>query len=220
MKLKTFIKKAKVRIKSNPKVFVIGFNKTGTTTLKRVLWELGYSIGDQGEGELLLKSWGTDFNNKLIDYCKTAEAFQDLPFSMPEVYKKLYDEFGDSKFILTTRDNSEQWFNSLCNFHSKIWNENDGVPNAVKLKQANYRYTGFAYDSFKILFETDDKDLYNKSALIAKYESHNADVRSFFKAKLDSFIEINVSEQKDYHRLCNFLSTPPQRQGFLWENKT
>ena len=220
MRVETFFKKLNTRIKSKPKVFVIGLNKTGTTTLKTTLWELGYSIGDQKEGELLLKHWELGFQRKLKGYCTTSEAFQDLPFSIPEVYKKLYEWFGDAKFILTTRDNLEQQFNSLCNFHSKIFNENEGLPSAEKLKQAQYRYTGFAYNSFKVLFGTDDKDLYNRNALITKYENHNADARNFFKENQNSFVEINVSNHEDYLKLCNFLSKAPKRDGFLWENKT
>ena len=220
MNLKTVVKKIKTSIKSKSKVFVVGFNKTGTTTLKRELWNLGYSIGDQEKAECLLKYWELDFKVKLINYCKTAEAFQDIPFSIPDVYKILYEEFKDAKFILSTRDNSEQWFNSLCNFHSKIWNEGKGVPSLEQLKKVNYRYDGFAYKAFTIIFGNHNNEAYNKQVLISRYEKHNSDVRSFFESNPNSFIEVNVSDQKDYLRLCDFLGKTPKKEGFLWKNKT
>jgi len=41
--------------KNSPKIFCVGFNKTGTTTLEATLKEFGYFMGDQVKGELLIK---------------------------------------------------------------------------------------------------------------------------------------------------------------------
>ena len=36
--------------------------------------------------------------------------------------------FPESKFILTIRDNSEQWYNSITKFHAKLWGKENRVP--------------------------------------------------------------------------------------------
>jgi len=220
MILKNILKILKTKIKSKSKVFVIGFNKTGTTTLKSVLWELGYSVGSQREGELLLGDWQRDSFKKIFALCETAECFQDIPFSLPRTYMHLYEKYKDAKFILSVRDSSNQWYNSLCNFHSKMWNNGRGVPNAEIMKQVQYVKEGYAYESFKLIFETNDDDLYNKDRLIQTYEEHNEEVRAFFEDKKNSLIELNVSKESDYKKLCEFLNKEPKRGGFLWENKT
>ena len=40
------------------KVFCIGFGRTGTTSLERALRDLGYRLGDQRQGELVLSFSG------------------------------------------------------------------------------------------------------------------------------------------------------------------
>jgi len=220
MRVETFFKKLKTKIKSNPKVFVIGFNKTGTTTIKRSLWELGYSIGDQKEGEALIYDWRKGNYKPIFDHCKTSEAFQDIPFSLPDFYKFLMVEYPNAKFILSVRDNPEQWYNSLCNFHTRMWGVGKQLPTKNQLMNANYLEKGFAYFYVKNAFKTLDSDLYNKDLLINSYKSHIANVKLMFSNQKDTFIEVNVANKCDYERLCFFLDKKPVRKDFLWENKT
>jgi hypothetical protein len=87
------------------KVFCIGRNKTGTTSLKRAFEDLGYPVGDQRKAEILTGKHYFDGNfQPIIDYCKTAQVFQDVPFSYPETYKYLDKAYPGGKFILTLRD--------------------------------------------------------------------------------------------------------------------
>ena len=77
--------------RSYDKIFVIGFNKTGTTSLYFTLKELGFNMGNQKVAEVMTYYMfkNNDFS-ELKPYCQTAEAFQDVPFSFPNIYKKLY----------------------------------------------------------------------------------------------------------------------------------
>tara|TARA_R110002012_G_scaffold319389_2_gene539628 strand:+ start:11786 stop:12097 length:312 start_codon:yes stop_codon:yes gene_type:complete len=84
----------------NPKIFCIGHNKTGTTTMQAVLAGFGYDLGNQRQGELLLDAWYARDFNQIIEYCHTAEAFQDVPFSLPDTYKELDEAFPDAKFFV------------------------------------------------------------------------------------------------------------------------
>jgi|OM-RGC.v1.024918694 hypothetical protein len=95
-----------------PKIFCIGFNKTGTTSLHRALFREGFKLGDQPTAEKLLNAYVAGHYEPIEAYCKTARAFQDIPFSLPRMYQPLYRAYPDAKFILSIRDSGEQWFAS------------------------------------------------------------------------------------------------------------
>ncbi|MEW6132914.1 MAG: sulfotransferase [Pseudomonadota bacterium] len=105
------------------KIFCIGRNKTGTTSLAAALRELGVRVGNQKPAELLLKDWAVRDFRRLVAYCHTAQAFQDIPFSLPYTFQAMDMHFPESKFILTVRDSADQWYHSLVKFHKKIWGE-------------------------------------------------------------------------------------------------
>ena len=84
------------------KVFCVGRNKTGTTSLDVALRELGYLMGDQREAEWLIDAYAARDFKPIVEYCRSAEAFQDVPFSYPYTYVVLDQAFPESKFILTS----------------------------------------------------------------------------------------------------------------------
>lgn len=206
--------------KSKPKVFCIGQNKTGTTTLEAVLKGFGYKMGDQVKGELLFFDWYQRNFKSLFDFCKTADAFQDFPFSLPYTYMALDQTFKNAKFILTVRDDPQQWYVSLTQFHSKLWADGQRLPTADDLKQADYRYKGYTYETFKLLHNTADDNLYAKETLISSYERHNFLVQDYFRSRPDKLLVINVNKREDYAKLCQFLNQPVKAEGFPWKNKT
>lgn len=102
-----------------PKIFGIGRNKTGTTTLKAVFRRHGFVVGDQPEAELLAHLNYFDGRFDWLDtYCQTAEVFQDAPFSWPDTFREVDRRFPGSRFILTVRDDEHQWYDSLVRFQS------------------------------------------------------------------------------------------------------
>ena len=84
---------------NSPKIFGIGNNKTGTTSLSKAMSKLGYKVGNQKIAELLHKDWAQRNFTPIIEYCKTAEFFQDVPFSKPFTFIVLDQAFPNSKFI-------------------------------------------------------------------------------------------------------------------------
>ena len=50
------------------KVFCIGFPKTGTTSLEKALKDLGYRLGDQHQGELLVAAYAARNFKAIIDF--------------------------------------------------------------------------------------------------------------------------------------------------------
>ncbi|MFC0876135.1 sulfotransferase [Saccharicrinis sp. FJH2] len=210
----------RLRVKGKTKIFCIGLNKTGTTSFKSVMIEHGIIVGDQRAGELLLENWQKRDFRKLYRLCKTAQAFQDAPFSFPDTYKFLDRKFPGSKFILTIRDNPEQWYNSITRFHSKLWADGKRIPTKEDLMNANYIFKGRPWIGNRALFNTPENDPYKKEELINYYNQHNEDVLDYFKNRDGDLLVINVAERKSYINLCNFIGIKPIRDSFPWENKT
>ena len=123
--------------KKRSKIFCIGLHKTGTTSIEKVLTNLNYKIGDQVQGELLLDNWYRRDFDSIIEFSKSAEAFQDTPFSLPFTFIALDQYFENAKFILSVRDDPEQWYNSLTKFHSKKWGFGQNPPTLDQLKEAD-----------------------------------------------------------------------------------
>ena len=206
--------------KNRTKIFCVGLNKTGTTSVKKVISDFGYKLGKQSEAELLAESWYLRDFRKIINYCHSAEAFQDIPFSLPYTYAFLDEYFKNAKFILTVRDSSEQWYNSITKFHSKLWAKGKVLPTIEDLKTAKYRYTGYAYDLNRYMFNTSLEDPYNKDVLIEYYNHHNYSVIEYFRSRPNKLLVINVSKKNDYLNLCDFLNKEALNDDFPWENKT
>jgi hypothetical protein len=201
------------------KVFCIGFGKTGTTTIEKVLKDLGYRLGNQAKAELLTYDYDTRDFGKIAAFCHSADAFQDLPFAAEFLYVYLDQVFPNAKFILTVRNSPEEWYSSLTRFHSKKWADGNRIPTKADLLNANYRTSTFSYDTKKILFNTGDENLYDKERLIYLYNRHVDSARDYFRTK-NNFIEINVSNDKDYLRLATFLNKTSIGISFPWLNKT
>src|SRR5690349_10358789 len=111
------------------KIFCIGSGKTGTTSMGAALASLGFKLADQAIGESLIEDWAKRDFRAIIDHCKSADAFQDVPFSLDYTYAALDQAFPGAKFILTVRESSAEWYESLTRFHTKIVGKNR-LPNA------------------------------------------------------------------------------------------
>jgi|OM-RGC.v1.028315516 hypothetical protein len=79
--------------RNRPKIFVIGLNKTGTTTLAHTLQAHGFRVGDQSTAERLAPEYISGQWEPILAYCNTAQVFQDFPFSFPETYRHLDKAF-------------------------------------------------------------------------------------------------------------------------------
>lgn len=205
---------------NKPKIFCIGAGKTGTTTIEKALSDFGYKMGNQAKAELLLDEYANRNFKAIIKYCKTADAFQDAPFCFQHTYQALDQSFPKAKFILTIRDSDSQWFNSLLNFHRIKYSDGFRKPTWKDLKNANYRFKGYASEVRKKVFGIfEDEDPYSEEILKHYYNTHNSSIIDYFKNKTNLLI-INVAEENSYKKLCDFLEKEPLYETFPWENKT
>lgn len=202
----------------NDKIFIIGRNKTGTTSLKTVFDNLGYKIGDQATAELFIDEYAhRDFAN-ILAYCDTAEVFQDAPFSWPDTYKYVFEKYPNAKYILLERESSEIWFDSLTRFHRKIINNGKPI-NADDLKNHTYRKKGYFWQAAQVVYGVDETTLYDKTLYIKNYEEYNDEVKKFFNNK-GNFLNIVLSDVDTTNKLACFLNKKPADIKIPHSNKS
>lgn len=215
------IRDAETRTKfEKEKVFCVGLNKTGTTSVEEVFVQFGFSLGNLRLGENLIEEWATGDFDPIIKLCHTADAFQDCPFSLPFTFVVLDRVFPNARFVLTVRDSAEQWWSSLTRFHSKMWADGERVPTREDLENADYIYKGRPWRANRLIYGTPEEFPYDKQVMLAHYERHNRNVMDYFRHRPEKLCVINVSKSEDYQRLCRFLGKEPVADDFPWLNKT
>ena len=161
------------------KVFGIGLNKTGTTSLGRALKILGFTKHLSGNLELT-KLWGDNNLAPILALAKTHNNFEDWPW--PLLYKELDDEFEDAKFILTLRKSPEIWYESLCK-HS--------------LRTGPTFHRKLIYGTY---MPQDFKDEY-----LLFYENHINNIKEYFKNKPNKLLVLSIEDENSWEKICNFL---------------
>lgn len=200
------------------KIFVIGHNKTGTSSITTNIMDLGFKIGNQRKSESFLKSYLSGDFSGIINHAKSADAFKDVPFSLKNTYKHLDSSFPNSKFILTIRDNEYEWYDSVIKSRKM---ENHGkIPNSDELKRRIYGYKNFLYDFFTGVYKTNDNDLFNKKKLTEYYLTHNQEVIEYFKDRPNDLLVINLKEPNGYEKFCTFLGIEDSNGKFYHLNKS
>ena len=192
-----------------PKVFCVGRNKTGTTSLKKALGDLGYRIGNQRQAEVLIEDWGKRDFRRLVQYCREADAFQDIPFSLPFTFQAMDMAFPNSKFILTIRDSAEQWYKSLVRFHSRRLELRTGekrVPTLADIQSDPYIYPGYLWRVRELVgFASDSREAYPEKSLKDHYNWHNSIVVHYFRHRPKDLLVLNLARPDSMKKLCGFL---------------
>ena len=199
--------------KSYDKVFVIGMNKTGTTTLYATLKDLGFEMGDSKVGEVMAAEYfQTDSIRNLNNYIESAQAFQDVPFSIPGFYKQLAENYPKAKFILTIRSSSEQWLNSLKKYQTvRLSPKTNQLITEGDIEKSNYVFSGWTQIMMKGIFDFPNVALYS-DGFKKVYEQHNADVIDYFKKNQERLLVINVAQENSIKRFYKFLEVPANLQ--------
>ena len=221
--LYVYIERRQVRkvMRKNNKIFCIGANKTGTTSLSKTFKDWHFKVGIQREAEFIALDHYSRDVSKIIQYCNRAEVFQDVPFSLPNAYKYLDKAFPKSKFILTVRDNKDMWYNSCVKFHSKLFGDGENTPNWKDLEKFNYVKPGWPMIIHKKMYDLNENESpYDYKKLTTFYEQHIIDVKNYFQDRPEDLLIINLSNENSFQNLKKFLGIKSNLQTFPWENKT
>lgn len=177
------------------KVFGVGFQKTGTTSLGTALSILGYSVC--GYAPFRPFATAPDFS---MDELKTLafqlaeehDAFKDTPW--PILYAELDEKFPNSKFILVERT-TEKWIESASKDFQK-------QPNQIH----QYIY-GVPYP------------VGNEQVFIDRYLQHNEEVKSYFKDRPDDLLCLHLDKKEvNWKNLCDFLGFDEPQQPWPHAN--
>ena len=166
--------------KSHSKIFGIGLNKTGTTTLGQCGKILGYRCTSCDRNlleDVVLRNDFTRVKQTVSHY----NFFEDWPW--PLIYKELDHLYPGSKFILTTRNNEYNWLESLKS-HSLRTHP------TIHCRKLAY---GYNYPQKHEL------------QYLEFYKRHNDKVRTYFKGRDNDFIDICWENGDGFEKLCNFL---------------
>jgi len=162
------------------KIFGIGLNKTGTTTLGRCAKILGYRYTECDRGLLEDVILRNDFT-RIRQTVERFDLFEDWPW--PLIYKDLDRMYPGSRFILTTRKNENVWLDSLKSHSMRT----SPLQHCRKLA---YGY------NFPHGHEQEHLELYRR---------HNDNVRAYFKDRDRDFLEICWENGDGFEKLCKFL---------------
>lgn len=183
------------------KIICVGQPKTGTKTLAAIFTHLNYKVSGNPHNVVIKKPKGyietmkidntfIDLNNFFnnISYLhinlNMFDFFHDIPYSFN--YKLIYEQYPDSKFIFTIRDEND-WFNSLLHYQ--------------KTKAVNKNLLNIIYGEYIILQE-------HKSKVIDLYRKYNANIIAYFKDKPDKLLIINLCEKnKDEQLILNKIES-------------
>lgn len=99
------------------KVFCIGYNKTGTTTLGKSFEMLGYRNSSFNR-KVWFQYYANKEINKILKYTSKFESFDDLPWLKEDMIPILDKTFPNSKFVYLTRD-ERSWKVSYFNWQYK-----------------------------------------------------------------------------------------------------
>jgi hypothetical protein len=165
------------------KIFLIGFQKTGTKSMAHALHALGRPVNVIAPrvNKRLMRKPRNPRNAILRVAFKVAEehyGLQDSP--CPFIYADLDAQFPGSKFILTTRD-AESWLESYRNFFG-----DRNTPLRAWMYGVN-RLRG-------------NEEIYKEV-----YTRQNDEIRSYFADRPEDFCEADLSQGFGWVDLVNFL---------------
>ena len=176
------------------KVFGIGFPKTGTKTLKRVLETLGYTVGNYRLD--ILEPLKSGEYEKLVPIIDNYDALQDTPWFL--LYQFLDKTYPNSKFILTLRDR-DNWMASMNNYFVGKHDESSN-----RMFDFIFGY-GLPRD--------------NNAAYLSRYDKHIKDVKEYFKGRPEDLLIVDWEKGHGWEEICEFLKKPKPAVLFPHANK-
>ena len=177
------------------KIFAIGFQKTGTTSLAYACDVLGFKLGNAATRIHRLQKRGLltkedpqlseKIRDAVVSMARRRDGVQDSPSAF--FYRELDEKFPGSKFILTYRD-PDKWVKSLTSH----------FPEGTNLLRSWMYGVDTVTGNEEIL-----KDVYIKKT---------EEIRTYFAGR-DDYLELNLQNGDGWYELINFLGKETV-QGF------
>jgi hypothetical protein len=172
-----------------PRVFAIGLNKTGTTSLTRALQILGCSALHHDEAVEAAICRAHHEGVPLLTYAPQADAYLDIR-AVEQWFDILDEQYAGSRFVLTTRD-LNSWLQSR---------ETHVLKNQARAAAGDYDGEWLAVD----------RDLWAR-----EWEDHHDRVRAHFSGR-DNLLELDISAGDGWEQLAPFLGVDAPEEPFPW----
>ena len=128
------------------------------------------------------------------------------PYPTRTFLSKLTSKYANAKFILSTRSSDQEWFASLCRFHSKTSHEGKWPLTWDDVKKSNTLKKEHRYEFFIHVLGSDEKEPYDEVSW-KTCNNYNELIRHFFKNN-PNFLGINLADTNAERVLRIFLGTP------------
>ena len=174
---------------SEPKVFGIGFQKSGTTTVGVILERLGYRVTSYHQFRDMARRQHVtleEIEARALDLAKAYDAAKDTPW--PVLYRSLDRAFPGSKFIHVVRDR-DAWIRSAVRDFGSTHNA---------IHQAIY---GSPHPAG------------HEEAWLERYDRHNREVVEYFADRPNDLLSMRLEDGVSYEKVCPFLGKPLVDRG-------
>ena len=183
------------RMDGYDKVFGIGLNKTGTTSLKKAFVRLGFNHLERRPR--LFKLWRNRRFEPIFEHAEEYESFEDWPW--PLMVAELLEYYGDrARFVMTRRTSANAWVESLKR-HAERTNP---VQNPRK------HIFGYDYPHGR------------EAEHMAIYDRHQAHVAALFKGCEHQLCTLCWEDGDGWPELCEFLDRPVPSGAFPRANRS
>jgi len=177
---------------NGPKIFCIGFHRTGTSSLSKALRLLGYRVNKVDLGVFNNPNIAQEARSIAWALVERYDAFSDNPW--PILYQELEAKYPGSKFILTVRP-TESWVRSVI------------------------KYFGAATTPMREWIYGAGSPVGNEAIYAARYERHNREVLEFFRRRPEALLVMNFADGDGWEKLCPFLGKEIPAAPFPHVNK-
>ena len=201
------------------KIFVISFQRNGTTSTGEFFKKSGYKVADFWVSHRL--NWSNkwfegDFNSifNSPEFINN-EVFEDDPWWCGNFYKQLYHQFPNSKFILMERD-ADKWFDSMVShsngkslgntyLHSHLYQR------VTEYNNSNIPKELIVWDNGLPLNEE------HRTHYIDIYENQNLEVKRFFNRHNSSrLITLNLEDSNKWDKLTSYFNINSSPTEDVW----
>lgn len=177
-----------------PKVFCIGFQKTGTTSLYAALECLGYRTAAVVGRDWSAERLAAEGAGACIATARDFDAAQDMPW--PIFFRDLDAAFPGSKFVLTVRD-PDRWFASI----EGHFGANEGEMQAFVYGRDASAPAGA------------------RTRYLETLAAHEAAVRAHFAGRPNDLLVMDLEAGDGWKELCGFLGVAVPAEPFPARNK-
>lgn len=201
------------------KVFGIGANKTGSTSLHAIFHATGLKVCPQAEAEITSRALTRGKLDPLRKVVDRYDAFQDVLFAIKSTYAQLDALYPDSRFILTWRE-PDIWFESFRNHNLRQLRltADHGAITAGDFEGKDYLYAGhrlFKFESDWLLTVGPDYALrsdwglsFDRDHFIGLYTRRNEEIVRHFSQRPGDLLVIDITKEHSTRKIVDFLELP------------